>query len=228
MIFDRMIGSVKTIIEKIHFHHFNQELAKGTLPEDKFIFYLIQDALYLADFSRALALTAAKLPNNQHMQQFIEFSLGAVKAERDLHFGYINKYQSKNSKGTSLIIEQSPSCFMYTNYILKMASMASVEEAVSSLLPCFFIYNEVGKKMVSNHLANNPYYDWIELYSGESFERSVRSAINTTNELALSASELTHEKMIAAFARSTQLEWLFWESAYCQETWLVEEDAHVV
>lgn len=224
MIFDHMVDSVKTIIEKIHFHHFNQELAQGTLPEDKFIFYLMQDALYLADFSRALALTAAKLQNNQHMQQFIGFAFEAVKAERDLHLGYINKYKSKNSKETSLIIEQSPSCFMYTNYILKMASIASVEEAVSSLLPCFFIYNEVGKKMASNNLANNPYYDWIALYSGESFEISVRSAINITNELALNASQLTHKKMITAFARSTQLEWLFWESAYCQETWLVEAD----
>ena len=228
MIFDRMVGSVKTIIEKIHFHHFNQELAQGTLPEDKFIFYLMQDALYLADFSRALALTAAKLPNNQHMQQFIEFALGAVQAERDLHFGYINKYQSRHSIETSVTIGQSPSCFMYTNYILKMASIASVEEAVSSLLPCFFIYNDVGKKMLLNHQGNNPYSDWIALYSGESFELSVRSAINTTNELALSASELTREKMIAAFARSTQLEWLFWESAYCQETWLVEEESHVI
>ena len=84
MIFDTMVSSIDTIIDRIHYHHFNQELAKGTLPIDKFIFYLMQDALYLADFSRAFALTAARLSNNRHMQQFIEFALRAVKAEQDL------------------------------------------------------------------------------------------------------------------------------------------------
>jgi len=222
MIFTSMVREVSLIIEKIHVHPFNQELGQGTLPFDKFIFYLIQDGLYLADFSRALALTAARLPNNNHVQQFIQFSLGAIEAERLLHLNYLKDYQSKTGISAGLMIEQSPSCFMYTNYILKMASLATVEEAASSLLPCFFIYNEVGKKMLSNYLPNNPYSDWIALYSSEAFEASVNDAISITNELALNVSESMQKKMIAAFIRSTQLEWLFWESAYSQEKWLGE------
>lgn len=222
MIFNSMVGESSLIIEKIHVHPFNQELAQGTLPSEKFIFYLMQDGLYLADFSRALALTAARLPNNNHVQQFIQFSLGAIEAERLLHLDYLKDYQSKAERCMGLMIAQSPSCFMYTNYILKMASLATVEEAVSSLLPCFFIYNEVGKKMVSNQVPNNPYSDWIALYSSEAFEQSVSEAISITNELALNVSERMQKKMIAAFIRSTQLEWLFWDSAYSQETWRVE------
>lgn len=224
MIVETMQLAVQSIIDKIHHHEFNIELSTGRLPRDTFIFYLLQDALYLADFSRALALTAAKLPDNEHMQQFIQFSLDAIKAERELHFGYIDNYRSTTDSDINLsITEQSPTCFMYTNYLLKMACLAPVEEAVSSLLPCFLVYSEVGKKIASQQLATNknPYHDWIALYSSQPFELSVRSAINITNELAYSTSELTREKMISAFVRSTQLEWLFWESAYCQERWWV-------
>lgn len=228
MIVDKMRHAAHNIINKIHHHQFNSGLSTGILPRDTFIFYLIQDALYLADFSRALALAAARLPDNEHMQQFIQFTLDAIRAERELHFGYIDAYRSSTDLEVDLTIEQSPACFMYTNYVLKMACLAPIEEAVSSLLPCFLVYNEVGKKMASQQLPNNnnPYHDWIALYSSEPFELSVCSAINITNELAYNASELTQEKMISAFVRSTQLEWLFWESAYSQERWLVDGKSH--
>ena len=220
MIFNKMVDSATTIIDKIHAHPFNQELQLGTLPTDKFIFYLVQDVLYLADFSRALAITAARLPNNHHMQRYIQFAQDAVLAERGLHFGYIGAYQERTGTLIDLTVEQSPSCFMYTNYLLKIASLASVEEAVSSLLPCFFVYLEVGKKMALRQTQQNPYQDWIAMYSSESFELSVQLAIDIVNELADDASALMRQQMIAAFVRATQLEWLFWESAYCQETWL--------
>lgn len=65
MIVERMRHAVHGIMNKIHQHEFNAGLSTGILPRDTFIFYLIQDAMYLADFSKALALTAARLPNNQ-------------------------------------------------------------------------------------------------------------------------------------------------------------------
>ncbi|MFZ3237822.1 MAG: hypothetical protein WA184_20955, partial [Stellaceae bacterium] len=42
---------------------FNTELAAGTLARARFEHYITQDALYLGQFSRALALAAAKAPD---------------------------------------------------------------------------------------------------------------------------------------------------------------------
>jgi thiaminase (transcriptional activator TenA) len=215
MIFNHMLASTTTRLEKIHAHPFNAELSKGILPEEKFLFYLTQDALYLSDYSRALALVAARLPKNNHMQQFLQFSLDAVKAEQELHREYINP--------DNPTIDKTPTCFMYTNYLLKMASLASVEEAIASLLPCFFIYFEVGKKMAAHQQPNNPYSDWINLYSGDAFQSSLDAAITINNDLADTASELTQHNMIKAFVRATQLEWMFWESAYVREQWLIKD-----
>lgn len=216
MIFNEMRSSVDFMLAQIHDQPFNLELCSGILPQEKFIYYLVQDSLYLSDYSRALALTAARLTDNQHTQQFIEFALGAIKAERDLHINYLQKHEGLHSNS----IEQNPTCFMYTNYLLKMASTASVEEAVASLLPCFWIYQEVGRQILQAQAdRNNPYRNWIDLYAGTEFELSVQTAIEIVNELGASASIDIQKKMVTAFARSTQLEWLFWDSAYKQEAW---------
>lgn len=215
MIFKDMCDAVNGMVYKIHEHPFNQELSRGTLANEKFIFYLTQDALYLADFSRALALTAARLSSHQHAQQYMQFALDAIKAERELHFGYLKGEQEFVS-----MAEQSPACFMYTNYLLKMVSIASIEEAVASLLPCFWVYREVGRKMMElQKNPHNPYQNWIELYSSELFDRSVASAIHIVNELGHATSDALRKKMIAAFRRSTQLEWMFWDGAYRLEGW---------
>ncbi|WP_131782904.1 TenA family protein [Legionella gresilensis] len=214
MIFKDMAQATNEIQIKIHHHPFNIQLAEGTLPKDIFIFYLIQDALYLADYSRALSITAARLPRNPHTQQFIQFALDAIKAERELHLSYLSQVSFPN-----YVDEANPACFMYTNYLLRMASLASVEEAVASLLPCFFIYHEVGKSMVANLWQTHPYYNWIALYSSEEFATSVRIAIEITNELGGESSKTTKFKMIQAFVKSTQLEWYFWQGAYKQEKW---------
>ncbi|MBA3662037.1 MAG: TenA family protein [Gammaproteobacteria bacterium] len=213
--FEKMCSTVNSVMIKIFDQPFNRELAQGLLPQEKFIHYLQQDALYLADFSRALAITAARLTCNEQAHHFIQFSLSAIHSEQHLH----RLYLKKNHAPLTVNMEQSPACFMYTNYLLKMASTAAVEEAVASLLPCFWVYREVGKKISQTKSSNNPYESWIELYSGEAFDTSVKLAIEVTNALSEGAPKKLKEKMLFAFLRSTQLEWLFWESAYQQEQW---------
>jgi len=215
MIFDTMTHAATDIMTAIYNHPFNRELAQGILPQEKFIFYLTQDALYLADFAKALSLAAAKLTNSNHSQQLMQFSLDALQTERMLHVDYLQKHAT-----LSVTAEQSPACFMYTNYLLKMASTAAAEEAVSSLLPCFWVYREVGKHIAKTQTRENPYQEWITLYASEQFDAAVNSVIAITNNLSLSANDLLKEKMINAFVKSTQLEWLFWQGAYQQEQWV--------
>lgn len=211
MIVHAMQKATLPLLEKIHQHPFNTHLANGKLSYQTFQFYLKQDALYLAEYARALALTAARLPETHQVQQFLQFAKDAMQAEHDLHASFINEMD----------VEQSPACFMYSHYLLKMAALAPVEEAVASLLPCFVIYQAVGQQMLLNQTADNPYERWITLYSGEVFAASVKAAIAITNELAKEASLPLQNKMIEAFQRSSRLEWLFWESAWQEECWKI-------
>jgi thiaminase (transcriptional activator TenA) len=215
--FDELKAAVVDVMPNIYLHPFNQELSNGTLAIEKFIFYLNQDALYLIDFSKALALTALRLPHDHQSELFIQFSMNALQAEQDLHTHFIKKY----STAQHTIPKQSPFCFMYSNYLLRMASTAAVEEAVASLLPCFWIYQQVGQRAHAKKIPNNPYQSWIDLYSSLEFNHSVDLMITTVNELAAQASLPCKQKMLSAFRQATLCEWQFWQGAYSQQTWLI-------
>lgn len=209
---------VAPIYNSIITHPFNQELMCGTLSTQRFEFYIKQDALYLMDFSKALSLIAARSDGASRIIDFIKFAEGAIVAERGLHEFYLNFY------GTSLDVGYAPACFTYTNYMLATASLRSYEEGVAALLPCFWIYREVGNFIFSKSSTlptydKNPYKKWIEMYSSPEFSAVVNKMIAITNEVGSVASESLRKKMNDAFVYSSRLEWLFWESAYQLESW---------
>lgn len=216
MITTRMQTAAAPLIEKIIQLPFNQQLMQGSLASHIFHYYMVQDTLYLADYARALAFTAARLTNHDHRQQFMIFCATTITEERQLHTTYLQQHAL-----LTIPVEQTPICFMYTNYLLNLASSAPVEVAVASLLPCFWVYQQVAQALQRNLACNNPYAAWIKLYVSDAFAQSVTTAVRITNELGSNTSAAIQQNMLQAFLRATQLEWLFWDSAYHQESWRI-------
>lgn len=207
---------VTGIFEKITLMPFNQELMKGTLEVEKFTFYIGQDALYLGAFSRALALIAARSSNNVTALQFIRFAEGAVVVEKALHENYFKTY------GVPATTSASPSCQLYTQFLLTKAALDQVEVAMAAVLPCFWIYKEVGDYVFANqNKKNNPYHEWINTYSGEEFSEVVRKAISICDEAAMTCTKQQQQVMTDAFIMASKLEWMFWDSAWKTEQWPV-------
>jgi hypothetical protein len=124
------------------------------------------------------------------------------------------------SKNGSILIDEGMIFEMQKKAVSTCS--ASVEEAVSSVLPCLWVYREVGKNMAAlPRVENNPYECWIALYSSVGFDASVNLAVDITNALGAHASPALSEKMLGAFLRATQLEWIFWDSAYRLEAWAI-------
>ncbi|NIQ03892.1 MAG: thiaminase II [Nitrospinaceae bacterium] len=216
MLFSKEVwAAIEPIYTAILEHPFNQELAQGTLPKDKFQFYMKQDALYLVDFSRALALAASRAPNPRDQVLLLDFSKGAIEAERELHEYYFDLY------GIQLDVGQAPGCFTYTHFLLASAGVKSYGEGLAGLLPCFWIYQEVGVHIYKSAAPGNPYQKWIDMYSGKEYQEIVRSAIDLTDRTAAEANAHQVLQMKEAFIVSTRLEWMFWDSAYRMEPWPV-------
>src|SRR5262245_41555245 len=205
--------------ETIRTMPFNAELAAGTLSEARFKHYITQDAHYLIGFGRALTLAAAKAPDADRIVQFAKSAEGAIVVERALHGSFF-----KPSGITAEIFAAtplSPACHHYVSYLLATAYGEPYEVLLGALLPCFWIYAEVGRDIHMRAAPANPYQAWIDTYAGEEFHAAVRAVIGATDEAASSASSALRERMHAAFTRATQLEWLFWNSAYRLEIWPV-------
>lgn len=196
------------IYQQIIRHPFNVELAKGTLDEKRFIFYMEQDAYYLISFSRALAFIASRAASAKITHQFLNFSLGALVAERELHANFLpsNDYCDR--------VEPSSSCMAYTQYLIATAATAPLEEAIAAVLPCFWIYREVGRNIAAHCMQANPYIRWIETYASQEFSDATDQAISLLDEFASHSSVETLEHMKKAFEYSSLFEWHFWNDAY--------------
>jgi thiaminase/transcriptional activator TenA len=207
------------VYERIRTMPFNAELAAGTLSEARFKHYITQDAHYLVGFGRALTLAAAKAPNPDRVVQFAKSAEGAIVVERALHGSFFAQYAITPDAFAQTPL--SPACHHYVSFLLATAYGEPYDVLLGALLPCFWIYAEVGRDIHARARSNNPYQAWIDTYAGEEFHAAVRAVIDATDEAAALASADVRARMHAAFTRATQLEWMFWDSAYRLEQWPV-------
>lgn len=129
MLFSKMQGAITPhLFDKIHKHPFNIELCKGTLSVETFHKFLEQDRLYLYDFSRALKLTANRLPNDQHRRLFDQLSEEALKTQLNLHHKYLIKHRTPRLfQSAQLPTKKVPIVFDYTEYLLTTANNSPPE-----------------------------------------------------------------------------------------------------
>jgi thiaminase (transcriptional activator TenA) len=201
----------------IHALPFNTELAAGTLARERFQHYITQDALYLAEFSRCLTLAAARAPDMAALQSFAQSALGAVAVERALHEQYLRQF-GVDPVGLSAA-EPAPDCLAYTSFLVATAYHAPWAVLVAALLPCFWLYWDVGCATAAGAGSDNPYRAWIDTYADPQFGAAVDAVIATADRAAAAATDAGREHMHTAFRRASQFEWLFWDGAYRRRGW---------
>jgi thiaminase (transcriptional activator TenA) len=203
----------------IHALPFNSELAAGTLAPDRFRHYITQDALYLAQFARCLAIAAAKAPDTVTLQSFGQSSLAAVAVERALHEQYLRQFGVDPT--TLDTAEPAPDCLAYTSFLLATAYHDPWEVLIAALLPCFWLYWDVGCAIATTTAPDNPYRAWIDTYADPSFGQAVRAVIATADGAADATTPSGRDRMHIAFTRAAQYEYLFWDGAYLRRGWPV-------
>lgn len=203
--------------ETIRTMPFNAELATGRLSRERFLHYMIQDAHYLIGFGRALSLAAAKAPEPDRIVQFAKGAETAIVVERALHGSFFTLYGITPADFAATPVQ--PACHHYVSYLAATAWAEPYEVVLAALLPCFWIYAEVGRDILGRAAADNPYQAWIDTYAGEDFHAAVAAMIAATDEAAAQASPGVLARMHAAYTAATRLEYLFWDGAWRLERW---------
>ena len=206
--------SVEPIYQELINHPFNVELASGTLPEEKFRFYISQDIHYIGEYSRALAALASVAPSHDELTEFISFAKEGLDIERALHNEFIKQFNITPPKEIALATEA------YSNFLLSAAAYRSYPEALASLLPCFWLYNKVAVHIYYNTNTENKYQQWINTYSSAEFDETTKRLKEITERLARENTQKTRENMKRLYIRSSRYEWLFWDSAYHLRYWI--------
>lgn len=200
-------------------HPFNVALADGSLTHDRFSFYIVQDARYLVAFSQALSAAATRADDANDAAFLAGSAQEALIVERQLHDGYVEQLGLSDSVQEA--IRTSPACDAYTSFLRANALTEPYPVVVAAVLPCFWIYHHVGRTILdqAGDLTGHPYQAWIETYADEEFADSVHKACGLADRLASRTTDSVRARMLEAFTRATEYEWLFWNSAWVKEEW---------
>jgi len=196
-------------------HDFIIELMQDTLDKDIFGFYVNQDSLYLSEYKKSLVSVGTKCHRAEETQFFYESATGIIQVEDTLHNTFLEeKYLNPTP---------SPTCELYTSYLSRIVTNESVEVGIAAVLPCFTIYKEVGDFVIrmQENKGSNSYQSWIDTYASDEFATAVQKAIDIANTYALTTSPENLAKMEEVFTKTSQLEYLFWDSAHKQEKWKI-------
>lgn len=189
--------SIASIREEIDELGFIRGLKDGSLNRDDFEDYLGQDALYLRTYARVMSRASELAPTTGEQRFWAASASGCLEGELELHRGRLEEWAPEPSDTTTA----------YLNHLLSHFDDYPV--LVAALLPCFWIYQDVGTRLAAANYQGHPYGDWLETYSSAEFDKSTVQAIETTRLLFDAANESTRAKMFKAFVASSLHELYF-------------------
>jgi len=210
-------GSIGDIYDKTLNHPFIRGLIEGSLDEDAFRFYVIQDALYLRDYARGLALLGAKAPQDRWLMMFIEHARDVILVERALHESFFKDWQLTDEEIYST--PMAPTNLLYTSYLLKTAYERPFREILGCFLPCYWIYWEVGKELERRGSPKELFRRWIQTYSSEQYASIVRQVLEVMDQVSQGLKEEDLRLIRNHFIVTSKLEYLFWDMGFQKQVW---------
>lgn len=202
-------------------HPFVVGLGNGTLPERKFKYYILQDALFLADLASTFAAAAQKAPDAESATKFAKLVEETLLVERSLHETYGKRWKLTPRQMST--VSMAPTNYAYTRHMLQVAQNGSALAATVVALPCAWIYCIVGRHLLrkGSPPKSHPYRDWLMLYGSKEFAEVARWMRKKVDLWAKSASNAEKARMGEVFLISSRYEWMFWEMAWNEEEWPV-------
>ncbi len=203
------------IWQKIFNHPFVVELFSGTLPMEKFKYYIIQDYNYLITMYRCFSLIASKA-DYELARKALE--LAYIEATTEMaNYGKLLRRLGLRLEDV-MNVEPAPTNTAYMNYLTTTCVLNPPIYGMVAMLPCFWSYAEIAEKH-RERLANNTnelYVEWAKTYVTEEYVQLVNDLRRVVDE---SGDLSDKNKLKRIFITASKYEYLFWDMSYKMESW---------
>lgn len=191
-------------------HPFIKELSAGTLAAEKFVRYIAQDEIYIKNYGEEMFMLAEMIPEEDGMQDmFRAYAKSGMEAEKAMHDMLIERF------GIDTAVEPSDVTAGYMAHTRHHIGSGSLPLAMAAMLPCMWIYNQVGLYIFANrNLKPNPYAEWVATYASDDFTEGTRQVLEFCDRLAAEATDEEREAMTEAYLIAAEYEWAFWNWGY--------------
>lgn len=181
---------------------FVRALADGSLDRDDFAHYLAQDSLYLRTYARVLSRAAALAPTLEEQAFWAASAHSCLETELSLHRARLDDVPQADAT-------PSPETVAYLDHLQAVAASGDHAVLVAAVLPCFWLYQDIGARLAAANRPGHPYADWLDMYASDAFDLATREAIRWTQEHARAADDQRLARMRTAFDVSARHELSF-------------------
>ena len=212
---DRLYENAKEIWESYFTHPFLRQLGEGTLPVDTFRYFMIQDYLYLLEYSKVFALGVVKAQDEETLRLFAGLVHDTLYGEMEIHKSYMDRLAITQEQ----IAQAKPSLenVSYTSYMLWQAQRLGIEAVAVSVLACSWSYEQIGdfiRRQYPQAVYHPIFGQWVQGYISEEYKRSNQIILDLTNQLCSGGTAAQEEAYMQIFVDCSRYEALFWDMAY--------------
>ncbi|MFI3296169.1 MAG: hypothetical protein R3Y59_00915 [bacterium] len=183
-------------------------LCNGTLDNQIFSRFIMQDSIYLNSFKGSIVFLASRLCA-EHKDMMMQFAYGSVEAEQAMQNILNERFDWRSESDKPLPITEN-----YCNFEREKCIQSPVCDGFASLLPCFWLYFEVVKRMkeMSNksNQFENKYQFWIDSNSDPLFQSDITRFRALCDYYAAQRSENEQQQMTDVFIKSAEMEMQFY------------------
>lgn len=210
----RLREAARPIWERCLAHPFVTGIGDGTLPPEKFQYFMLQDYLYLFDYARVFALGVVKARDPALMRTFAQNVDAILGGEMNIHRAYMARLGITEEQ--VLAVKPALDNLSYTHYMLSVAERGGPREIAAAILACSWSYAEIGTALAGlPGAAEHPFYgEWIRGYASEDYGETNRALIELTDRLTADAAESELAYLEEVFVNCSRYELGFWDMAW--------------
>jgi thiaminase/transcriptional activator TenA len=200
-------------------HPLVRQLGEGNLAKASFQHYLQQDYMYLIHYARAFALAVFKSENPAQMRASMPSLTALVEAEITLHLGYCKSWGL--AEADILALPEGVATIAYTRYLIDAGSQGDLADLYAALVPCALGYAHVGQWLTTEFFSKdklatadtNPYQNWIDMYTGEEFQKGAYATTAFFDQLIsdIDIKSARGQRLQKHFTTATRMEIAFWQ-----------------
>jgi thiaminase/transcriptional activator TenA len=205
----------------LHAHPFIRELAAGTLPVEKFRFYVEQNLLYLPEYARAMAIGASKADDLEAMQLFAADLANILENEIPENRELLRRVLELGAEDRGGAACMAPANVAYTGFLVSTALQGGAREIMAAIVPCTWSYGDIASSLVAEGLVHDQpvYGEWIRFFGEPGYAEVVDRMKADLEAIVAGASEAELERLSELFTTSARLERAFWDMAYGLAQW---------
>lgn len=191
-------AEVRTQVDRCEFV---RSLGDGSLEPERFAWYLRQDALYLGEYASLLSEAGTRATDPDEQLFWMRGGVAALTEEMRLHEAWIGEP-----------VDAAPATRAYLDHLQSTAHRGSYAELVAALLPCYWLYTDLGVRLVAQDHPAHPYGAWLRTYADPDFTEATQTARDVVDRAAAAATAAERERMRLAFDASLRHELAFFEA----------------